>query len=67
MNLGYLQQLVARQEVCGWLEDGCHGLCQLLVNRLDISGGIRLGLKHKLSVKRKNSIRRCQFNSSGNI
>lgn len=53
VNVGYLQQLVAGQEVCGWLEDGCHGFSQLLVNCFHSGGGIRLWLEHKLRVERE--------------
>lgn len=53
LTVTYLQQLVARQEVRGWLENGCHGFGQLLVNCFHIGGGIRLWLEYKLPAERQ--------------
>lgn len=55
-SLVYLQQLVARQEVGGWFENGRHGLCQLLVNCFYTHGGIWLRLEHELRGKRKKRV-----------
>lgn len=51
--LCYLKQLVAGQEVSGGLEDGCHGFSQLFMDRLDVGGGVRLGLEDKLRPKKR--------------
>ncbi len=62
LNVVYLQQLVAGQEVCGRLENGRHGFSQLLVNCFHVGGGKRLWLKHKLTVWREKNVRFYQFN-----
>ena len=46
--LSYLQQLVAGEEVRGRLQDGGHGLRQLLVDGAAGGRRERLRLKHKL-------------------
>lgn len=45
----YLEELVAREEVGGGLQDGGHGFSQLLVHGPRGVGDERLGLEHKLA------------------
>ena len=48
----HLQQLVAGEEVGGGLQDGRHGLGQLLVDRAAGGRRERLRLEHKLQHRR---------------
>lgn len=53
----YLEQLVAGEEVGGGLQDGRHGLGQLLVHRPDTRRRIGLWLEHKLQGGEAKAIR----------
>ena len=51
-SASHLQQLVAGEEVCGRLQDGRHGLGQLLVDQPAGGRRERLRLEHKLQRRR---------------